>query len=132
MDYQRKFKLAVSPKQAYEAWISESMTIEPVVKIEIDAKPGGQFILHAQSGDDTHLMEGTILEIIPEKMLRYSWQWQGDPESTTVTVTFDAEGKGCLLEINHQGFLSQESLERHQSGWGYYVAELERLIRNKL
>ncbi len=129
MDYKQNFNLAVSPEQAYNAWISEDMTIAPVVKIEVDPNPGGRFVLHAKNGAEIFLMEGTFIDLQPFHKISYHWQWQGTEEVTTVTVNFTSIKGGCLLGLTHEGFLSEESKERHRVGWEYYVSQLEQRLK---
>jgi len=130
MDYKQNFSLAFSPEQVYDAWISEDMTIAPVVKIEADPKPGGRFVLHAKNGAEIFLMEGTFISLEPYHQISYSWQWQGNDEITKVTVDLASQEGGCLLVLNHEGFTSEESRERHRVGWEYYVPQLEQRLKD--
>ena len=131
MTYQETFKLAVLPAQVYDAWLSEEMTIAPVFKIEVDPKVGGHFRLYAGSESQSFVMEGEFLELVPNQKIVYQWQWLGVEERTKVTVIFNPHQEGCTLELLHEGFKFEDSLERHSAGWQSYVPSLEQLIVNQ-
>jgi len=113
------------PETVYNAWISENMVFPPITRIEIQPKLNGNFLLYSGSGEDKGIMKGKILEIVPHHKIRYSWHWDGSNETTEVTVEFVKSENGSTIKLTHQGFLTKPSLERHASGWDFYVSSLE-------
>ena len=49
MKIEKTYHSKVSLEDFYSAWISTESCIDPVFKIECDAKPGGKLILHSKS-----------------------------------------------------------------------------------
>lgn len=107
------------------------MAIDPVFKIECDLTPGGIFRLFAKSEESEGVMTGTFREIVINEKLVYSWNWEGSPETTTVTVEFITENQGTQVVISQVGFQSMESHELHDQGWVRYFNGLELKILNQ-
>jgi len=124
MNINKHYQVEAEKSILFNAWISESMTIPPVVKIEVEPRVSGSFVLHAQAGDDILLMKGEFLEIVPYEKLKYTWCWEGNPEITTVTVTFSENQSGTDVWLNHEGFETQQSMQLHDQGWDSYMSTL--------
>lgn len=44
-----------------------------------------------------------VLAVIPEKLISYSWAYDGFPGSSVVTIELEAEGTGTRLKLTHAG-----------------------------
>ena len=130
MKISKKYSSEHTPKALFEAWISPEMLISPAIKIEVDPVVGGHYILHAESDLGVFIMRGEFLEIVPGKKLSYTWWWEGTDENTIVNVGFSTTNDATTIYIEHSGFLTSESKERHEVGWDHYVGELEKKIKN--
>lgn len=121
-----KQTLDLSPAEAFRLfthatalrdWFSDSA--------QIDARPGGLVFLGWNSG---HYMAGAIKKLEAARKLVFTWDGRGEPEPTTVTVTFKARGAGTIVTVAHGGLGSgaKWSRTRHgvQDGW---TAGLENL-----
>jgi uncharacterized protein YndB with AHSA1/START domain len=83
-------------------------------------------------------LKGTILEIIPEKLLKYSLNNASAKESTAsfsvVTDTLSFENGKTTLEITDdvgQGEGAEERYKKSQKGWTKIIKGLRALIQKK-
>jgi len=128
MKINKHYQVKTERTMLFNAWISESMLIPPIVKIEVEPRVSGSFILHAQADDEILLMKGEFLEIVPYEKLIYTWNWQGNPEITTVAVSFIEIPSGTEVLLTHEGFETQESKQLHEQGWETYMKELSKKL----
>jgi uncharacterized protein YndB with AHSA1/START domain len=99
-------------------------------RVELDANPGGAVRIHMPDGPT---MEGSFVEIEPDRRVVITWGWNGHPRvppgSTRVEFELIPDGTGTLLRLTHSG-LPLEDLPIHLEGWDMYLpllaAEVER------
>jgi uncharacterized protein YndB with AHSA1/START domain len=75
-----------------------------------------------------HHIAGTVLEAVPDRRLRFSWQpsW-GGLASTEVSFELEAQRGGTRLQLRHSGFRPDFSgLETHRVGWPWVLGWLLR------
>ncbi len=77
-------------------------------------------------------MVGKFLELVKNKLIKYSWHWEGTDEETMVTLRIKSDGDGTAIHLIHEGFNSEESLKMHARGWDEYVSDLEKLIQSRI
>lgn len=118
----------LTPQQLYQAWLSPEMTIDPVTKMEVEAKVGGVLRLYAESPDGTFVMRGKLLELQENQKIRYAWKWDETPEETLVTVIFHSNDGKTEISLTHEGFETEESRKAHDSGWDQYFTGLQKKI----
>jgi uncharacterized protein YndB with AHSA1/START domain len=78
-----------------------------------------------------HHIAGTVLEVVPERRLRFSWQpsWDGMPQ-TEVSFELEAQRGGTRLALRHHGFQPDFSgLETHRVGWPWVLDWLARHVK---
>ncbi len=129
---QKKYISTIAREMLFQAWISPEMTIAPITQIDCDPVVGGVFKLVAESPEATGVMEGEFLEIIWNRKLRYTWAWEGAAENCIVEVRFKMEEGQSLVELEHSGFLSDDSEDRHDEGWDLYFQGLESKLKERL
>lgn len=83
---------ALTEKQELERWF--------VPKVEIEVKPGGIFRMEWVPGMGEH---GTVKEVKPSQLLRYTWEGAFSPTPTTITFALAKEKDGTLLTLTHSG-----------------------------
>ena len=125
LELKRVFKAPVS--QVYKAWTDPKMLdkwFHPAAGMtstsQVDLRQGGSYhiIMHGSRGDFT--VAGKYEEVIPEKKLVFTWQWQGEEEyeTTRVTVLFRPLGPNATeLTLIHGDFDTQEERDSHGDGW---------------
>ena len=76
------------------------------------------------------IMRGKFLKLEQNQQLKYTWEWEGTDETTTVSVDFITGKEANTVRVTHEGFLTKESRALHASGWDHYFSELESLLTN--
>jgi uncharacterized protein YndB with AHSA1/START domain len=130
-------RLPVTPERAFDAWLDPTVAARwlfatpegEIVRCEIDARPGGGFVItDRRDGDDVaHL--GTYLEIDrPTRLVfRFSVPRYSSAESTVeVTVTADGAGADVTIE-NHD--VPPEWARQSEEGWRDLLGRLEEVLQ---
>ena len=90
---------------------------------EVDLRVGGRFrIASAVSG---MAVVGEYLSLDEPHGLVQTWQWEGEPTETLVTITLDAVPGGTALTIVHENFHTNEDSANHLQGWNDCLDRLE-------
>ena len=106
----------------------------------LDNRVGGKIILVTRKEihpdwnlDRDYLMEGTIVEYVPNKRLSYIWKFDDTPDFPETMVTWDLEeinSSKTRVRLSHIGFTGKEkgnfSLESHKQGWS---DALDKLVK---
>ncbi|SEF06036.1 Uncharacterized conserved protein YndB, AHSA1/START domain [Rhizobiales bacterium GAS188] len=102
------FALLTDPIQM-KSWLAEL--------VEADSRPGGVFRI---SGPPGVSIEGTYLEVIPNKKVVFTWGGvEGlKPGQSTVEFLLELDGEGVLVRLRHYG-LPKPTIEPHRRGWVY-------------
>ena len=68
-------------------------------------KPEKDFEFRFEGGDEanTYLHICRILEVIPNKKLSHTWQYEGQEEETIVTWELFEEGNDTRVKLTHEG-----------------------------
>jgi len=90
-------------------WLAELVEAEP--------QPGGLFRI---SGPSSVSIEGTYLEVIPNRKVVFTWGGVEGlrPGQSTVEFVLEPDGAGTLLRLRHYG-LPGPALEPRRRGWVY-------------
>jgi uncharacterized protein YndB with AHSA1/START domain len=115
---ERVFQALTDPAELVRWWGPEGFTVP---ECELDVRPGGAWRTCMRSPDgNLHCVSGVYREIVPPKRLVYTWSWEteGPPHETLVTIELVARDGGTDLTLLHQGFKSDDSRDQHAGGWG--------------
>lgn len=100
---------------------------------EADVRVGGRYrIQMSESGDDCefHTTGGVYREVIPNRRLVFTWQWEGSDLETMVTLEFKSlSAKKTELTLIHEGFDSEDTRDKHGQGWEGCLAKLESFLQ---
>lgn len=119
-----------SPHAIWEYLTQPELIEQWLTKTDFQLKLGHQFGWIKQSGSST---DCEILEIIPDKLLSYSWKVK-DPngkitvDSKVVWILSEKEG-GTELQLQHSGFTLPEDLAAHNNGWNICLKRIEELLK---
>jgi uncharacterized protein YndB with AHSA1/START domain len=85
--------------------------------VEADSRPGGVFYISGPSGVS---IEGTYLEVVPNRKVVFTWGSVEslEPGQSTVEFLLDPDGGGTLVRLRHYG-LPRPAVEPHRRGWVY-------------
>lgn len=93
-------------------------------RAEVDARPGGIFILHMPNGTRAR---GEFVELVPDERVVFTWGWVDHPGvppgSSTVEITISGDDRESLVTITHRG-LPGDEIEPHRLGWSHYLPRL--------
>lgn len=131
LQVRRVFK--APPERLFAAWTTpEELTrwhapgALTVALAEVDLRPGGRYRIEMAepAGGTVHKVSGTYRVVDPPQKLVYTWQWDGDPIETQVTLEFLPAGTGTELVLTHDGFINAEARTHHEQGWTAIMASL--------
>lgn len=131
MDIEKTYDIPIETSVVYAAWISSKTVIAPAVKMRVSPKVGGAYQLFMPDDGASPSCQGQFYEVFANSRLRYSWKWQGEDETTDISVSFSPTAQGTRLTILHQGFLTDASREAHAKGWDSYIKGLTDFLRAK-
>ena len=118
----RVFDAWLDPKKAAK-WLFATPTGQ-MVRVDIDARVGGSFVLTDRRDNEDVEHVGTYLEIDRPRRLVFTF---GVPkyskEFNRVSIDLKPLPTGCELTLTHEGVLP-EWLERTNEGWGKILAAL--------
>lgn len=127
-----------SRKRAFEAWTQPDALMQwfapgPMkpTSATVDLRLEGKFRLamagpSPRTGQEMRItFTGTYLAIEQDKLLRFSWEVEGDAgDSTLVTIAFaDADG-GTEISLTHERIPNMELFNRNTMGWGAMLDKL--------
>jgi uncharacterized protein YndB with AHSA1/START domain len=120
------FKAWTDPKQMVQWWSPVDIECRSVTA---DLKIGGSYRIHMVSKEGDHIAIGTYQEIVPNKRLRFTWQWEhyAMPDSV-VTVEFEDLGKATHLTLTQVGLPDREDADSHHHGWTTAIEKFARMI----
>ena len=93
------------------------------------ALPG--FVYNFEGGENS--VKGTVLEVVEQKLLVYTWV-KGDTEiETTVRWELEPKDGGTLLKIHHTGIEKYTQtvpwlIQNTQQGWHYVIGAIENYL----
>lgn len=123
---QKSFVVAVPRERAWQAFTDpaqRSCWEAPVY--EIDPRPGGKVRWEIPPWPP---VEGEVLEVEPERLLRQSEEAGMLSAMTEVTVAFESVDGGTRITITHSGFGDGpewgDALESHSLGWSEAIFDL--------
>ncbi len=128
MTIEKTYVLPFPVDVVYQAWVSSDTVIPPATAMDIEPEVGGHYRLIMKTPEFEGRNEGTFLLVRPNKQVRYTWEWNGDGEVSTIDVGFQATADGTQVTLKHTGFSKPESVASHDSGWDSYIQGLEAFL----
>jgi uncharacterized protein YndB with AHSA1/START domain len=100
--------------------------------VTADVKVGGAFRVHMVSPKGDHIAIGNYKEIVPNKRLKFSWEWEtyAMPDSV-ITVEFEDLGRTTRVTLVHEGLPDEEDVQQHTHGWNSLMDKFAELIEQK-
>ena len=126
--------LAATPDRVFAALIDPSklqrwMAPGAMDVAEAHCNPvvGGHYRIVMRNADGSHVAtSGVYQEVVPNRRLVHTWQWDGSEEVTLVTIELKPEGAGGTnLQLTHSRFAEQSTCDQHEQGW---TSCLEKLL----
>lgn len=84
-------------------------------RADADPRPGGTYRIAAAQPEMA--VHGEYVEVEPARRLVCTWQWDGDAESTYVTLELAPRAAGTELTVTHERFPDAATRDVHVQGW---------------
>lgn len=110
---------AITDKDQMRQWYFDLSAFEPVVGFEFEFTGG--------SKEKSYLHKCKITAVEPNKKLAYSWQYDGYPGYSEVTMELSEQGDKTKLKLTHTGLESfpagNKDFEKSsfEKGWTYII-----------
>jgi len=126
------------PERVFDAFLDPSRVGEwlfhtpdgVMEQTDYDPRPGGSFAIFERRGADLARHFGRFVEIErPRRVVFDFWVDEAADEPTRVTVTFAADGDGCVVTLRHDlapAWAAYE--ERTTAGWTMILDNLVRVV----
>ena len=129
-------QLPVTPERAFDAWVNPAVASQwlfatpggQIVRCDIDARPGGAFIITDRRDGEDVAHHGTYLEVDRPRRLvfQFSVPKYSSAEST-VEVTVTTNGADAEVTIQGRG-VPPEWREQTEQGWRELLGRLEDVL----
>lgn len=128
------------PARVYAAWTDPAQLKEwfgpEMVRTRnfiADPRVGGKYRWDLTNQDDEEMSAfGEYRELIPDKKIVFTWQWDDDEvwknRTSLVTVELSNREGGTELRFKHEQLPSEESRDRHNEGWNSVLDRLEKFL----
>jgi uncharacterized protein YndB with AHSA1/START domain len=100
--------------------------------LTIEMWTGASAVMIPEAGTEFSLWDGDItgvnLELVPNKLLKQQWDFEGEEGTSIVTITLEPEGKDTRVEVLHLN-IPDDAFENIADGWDrYYFKPLKDLL----
>ena len=115
--------VAATPAEVYRAftsstalreWLCDTATTSP--------RPNGHLFV---GWNDGYYATGHFTELLPNRVVCFTWQGRGEPQPTRVHVAIEPRDQGAYVRLEHSGI-------GHGPEWGDKTAEFDRAWRRAL
>jgi uncharacterized protein YndB with AHSA1/START domain len=135
--------------RVYEAWTNPEAVQRwfgpgnrNVSSATLDVREGGKYRIEMRgtlescmsqrpNQDRSHLTAagGTYTRVVPNELLQFTWTGDWNPSETTlVTVSLKDFRGDTEITLQHERFVTEDSRDRHQHGWGASLDKLAELL----
>jgi uncharacterized protein YndB with AHSA1/START domain len=114
-----------SPECVFDAWLNPATAgrwlfataAGQMVRLEIDARPGGRFLIVERRGGEDVEHLGEYIEVDRPRRLAFSFTVpRYSPLATRVAIEIAPARAGCELTLTHEGVL-EEWASSTEAGW---------------
>lgn len=95
-----------------------------------DFKPelGFEFTFEGGTPEKTYVHLCKVTEVVPGKLLQYSWRYKDHEGDSLLTWELEARGEKTLLTLTHEGLdtfpkLPDFAKNNFETGWTYFTSE---------
>jgi uncharacterized protein YndB with AHSA1/START domain len=128
--------LSATPARVFDAWLDPALTSRwlfatadgQIVRCDIDARPGGAFVITDRRGGEDVEHVGSYVEVDWPRRLVFTF---GVPkyssDMTKVVLTFGEDAHVCELVLEHYD-VPQEWRDQTEQGWRELLVRLEQVL----
>jgi uncharacterized protein YndB with AHSA1/START domain len=125
------------PSEVWEYLTKPELIEQWLTKNDFKPVVGHKFQFISSSKDGSNKPNNAycqVLEIIPPKLLSYSWRKGINEKEFTVdsvvTWTLSDKNGGTELQLQHNGFTLLEDSTAHSNGWNFCLNKMTELINS--
>lgn len=134
-DIQVRRRYRHAPERVFDAWLDPAIAgrflfatpTGVMVKVEIDARVGGRFLIVERRDGQDAVHEGAYLEIDRPRRLVFSFGDSVAFDATTVTIEIVPVPEGCELTLTHVG-VEPKWTSQTTEGWTGILAALDPVL----
>ena len=124
---ERVFRAFTDPEELI-AWFGPSDDFK-IPSAEVDLRVGGRYRIDLLDPSGNRLsVGGSYREILRPERLVFTWQWEGNPEETVVTIELAERAGRTELRLTHEGFAEAAQRDAHGDGWKGSFEKLARRV----
>lgn len=136
---QKSIEVNTTPGSVFRS-ISEEKELQkwwvdiPILEKTVGGKVLFRFLKeNSEMLEKDFVIEGKILEIIPNQKLSYTWKPVDDPDypNTVVTWTIVPKDNKTKVTVLHSGLEKVKDYSHLNNGWAYFINRLENLLNSK-
>ena len=120
-----------SPDEVWDYLTKPELIEQWLMKCDFKPVAGHKFQFINKSKIDAYCQ---VLEVVPHKLLSYSWQKGASENAFTVdsvvSWTLTAKNGGTELRLQHNGFTTLEDYSDHNNGWDYCMNRMIERINS--
>ena len=121
---------AFTQAEALSSWFNPA---GGACETEIDLRVGGRYSIKMglPDGEIAHV-SGEYLEIVPGKLLAFTWAWAGTPDRVSkVKIDFAEHGEETQITLTHTQFFDEAARDRHNQGWEACLGNLPAYLEGR-
>jgi uncharacterized protein YndB with AHSA1/START domain len=135
---QKSIEVDATPESAFHA-ISDERELQKwwVDVPKLEKSVGGAILFRFLKENSPILekdfvIEGEILEIIPNQKFSYTWKPVDDPNypNTTVTWIIESINNKTKVTVLHSGLENTKDFSHLNEGWGYFINRLGNILNS--
>ena len=135
---QKSIEVDVAPESVFRAISDEKELQKWWVDIpKLEQSVGGTVLFrflkeNSDMLEKDFVIEGKILEIIPNQKLSYTWKPVDDPNypNTVVTWTIESINNKTKVTVLHSGVETAKDYSHLNDGWAYFINKLGNLLNS--
>lgn len=123
-------EIAAPPEKLWRALTQPHLVEEWLMKNDFVPIPGHRFNLRRDPTPEISVViDCTVLEVEPNRMLSYSWSAYG--LESVVTFTLTPTETGTMLRVEQAGFTADQraAYKGAKASWPQFLAALDALVR---
>ena len=134
------FEFCASADDVFDAWLDPDVLSQwmfdasrhdqTVVKIEIDPRPGAEFLFNILRFGRPIEFRGKYTCIEKPSRLAFTWRMSGDDNETYVSIQIEPTQSGCRLKLVHDlGRVSAKTADMATSEWESELTSLFTVLK---
>lgn len=125
---ERIFQALTDPEERLKWWGAPGGRFK-ATGFESDLRPGGKWIMHAESSGRDVTIRGEYREIIRPRLLVFTWlpDWYENATESLVRWDLDEQNGVTKVRLTHSGLITEASRESHR-GWPQIVGWLKAYV----